>query len=378
VDFELSEDNKMIRRLAHEFVVDQLKPLERDLLGRSGEPRDSRASLDTATEQILMMKATDTGLWGASVPEELGGTGLGTLANCLIEEELAQTIVPFTFGDVSPILFDCPEAQRPRYFLPVLNGTRRFYLALAEPGQQHQLPDMGTTAHAAGGGYTLNGVKSAFGRPGKDYFAAVFALTVPDRLPTCFLVDAGTTGFNLQMPTGHELPLRVPLLMTLDNCYVQAANRLGNEGTAFALGQRWLPGRRIIRGARSVGVAQRLLEDATLRAQTWQSFGRPDAERPSVQAALAEAATDIHACRLLVYEAAWKSDRGDNVRREAAMVKVFAARMVRHVADSASHIHGGPAFDSQIRDELASDPSNMTEDLQKHLIARDVLNGLKF
>ena len=337
-----------------------------------------------ATEETLIRKATETGLWGASVPIEMGGAGLGTLATCLIEEELAQTIVPFSFGDVTPILYDCTGPQKQRYLVPALNRERTPYLALAEPSPRPELPDMGMTARAADGSYSLNGVKTTFGRPSEDYFAIVFAMVVPTRLPTCFLVDAHTAGFTVQTPDKQDRSsVRVPLLLTFDDCLVPAANRLGEEGAAFALGKKLLPARRVVRGARSVGVAQRLLEEATLRAQTWLSFGRPVGERPDVQAALAEAATDVHACRLLVYEAAWKADRGENVRREASMVKVFATRMVRNVADRVAHIYGGPPhadvlMERLCQDDWAGSANGPTTELQQHIIARDVLKGLKF
>jgi acyl-CoA dehydrogenase len=209
-------------------------------------------------------------------------------------------------------------------------------------------------------------------------------MVMPGNLPTCFLVDADTPGFDVRTTADHDVSsFRVPLVLTFKDCHVTRANRLGDEGAAFALGRKWLPARRIIRGAGKVGVARRLLEEATLRAQTWQSFGRPVAERPGVRAALAEAATDIHACRLLVHEAAWKADRGDNVRREAAMVKAFAHQMIRNVTDRVAHVYGGPPYTDPLlqrlrQDDLAAGMAGMAADLQKHIIASDVLKGLKF
>ena len=388
MDFELSEELMMIRSLAHDFVVNELRPLERDLLGRSASSNDARATLSAETESGLVKKAKDAGLWGAAVPEEFGGVGLGTLASCVIEEELAQTVVPFDFGDVSPVLFECDAEQRSRYLVPALNKERTALFALLEPAPhgdvdqatQRKRPAAGLIAARAqkeGQDYVLNGVKTAVGKPGPNSFAVVFAL-VEDAQPTCFLVDAGTSGFDIKANDSERA--RVPLLLSFTNCRVAASNRLGGEGTAFSLGSRWLPSRRIVRGARVVGAAQRLLEEATVRAQTTQWFGKPVSERPSVRSALAEIATDIHACRLLVYEAAWKSDENKPVRNEASMVKLFATQMLRNVTSRVSHIYGGPnnlPADGPCGNAMTSGVGGLTADLPTELIAREILKGLK-
>ena len=111
MDFEIPQELKMVRSLVRDFVNDQLKPLERDILGRAADLSDARISLPAEIEENLIKMANEIGLWGINIPEELGGAGLGTLCSCLVEEELAQTIIPFNFGDVTPILFDCNAEQ---------------------------------------------------------------------------------------------------------------------------------------------------------------------------------------------------------------------------------------------------------------------------
>ena len=133
MDFEIPEELKMIQKLVRDFVTDQLKPLERIVLGRAADLSDAQMYLPLEKEQELMGMAKDMGLWGVSLPEELGGAGLDILGNCLVEEELAQTVVPFRFGDVPPILFDCNDEQREKYLSPALNRQKYPYLALMEP-----------------------------------------------------------------------------------------------------------------------------------------------------------------------------------------------------------------------------------------------------
>ncbi|MFC1864885.1 acyl-CoA dehydrogenase family protein [Chloroflexota bacterium] len=389
MDFELSEELKMIQSLARDFVTDQLKPLERDILGRAADLSDAQMYLPPETEERLIKVAKDIGLWGASIPEELGGVGLDTLGNCLIEEELAQTVIPFSCGDVTPILFDCNDSQRESYFLPAFNRHKQPYLALMEPDSGAEVSIMSTRAEKAKGFYILNGKKVSLSRAGQDYFALVFATTADngarDRV-TCFLVDKDTPGFRVigsEKKAGWQSQVREPVLLLFDHCQVPMENILGEEGKAFSLGKRWLPSRRIIRGARCVGVAQRLLEEASTQAQTWQAFGKLISERTSIQAALSDIALGIHACRLMVYEAAWKADAGKSVRREAAMVKLFATQMIHNVADRVAHIYGGPPhvaglpMERLCRHALASSATELALELQRDIIAQDILKGLK-
>jgi len=389
MDFELSEELKMVQSLARDFVNDQLKPLERDLMGRAADLNDAQMFLPSETEGKLIKIAQEMGLWGASIPEELGGVGLNTLGNCLVEEELAQTVIPFNFGDVTPILFDCNDRQRESHFLPAFNKQKQPYMALMEPDSEDEVSAMRTTAEKKTGYYTLNGKKLSLSRASRDYFAVVFATTTYNeerRGVTCFLVDKDTPGLRVigsEEKTGWHSQMREPTLLLFDQCRVAEENVLGEEGKAFSLGKKWLPSRRVIRGARCVGVARRLLEEATTRAQTWQSFGEFVSGRTGIQAALSDIAVAIHACKLVVYEAAYKADKGESIRREAAMVKLLATQMVHNVADRVAHIYGGPPYVAGLpmerlcRHALATSATELSLELQRSIIAKDILKGLK-
>ena len=389
MDFEIPQELKMVQRLVRDFVADQLKPLERDILGRSADLSDARMSLPSEIEEKLIKMAKDIGLWGISIPEELGGVGLSTLGNCLVEEELAQTVIPFNFGDVTPILFDCNAKQKERYFLPVFHRQRHAYLALTEPEKGANLSAIEMRAEKVNDHYVLNGKKVSLSKAGTDYFAIVFATTAEKGTRdgvTCFLVDKDTPGFRVvggEEKTGWQAQVRQPLLLVFDQCRVPIENILGEKGKAFYLGKRWLPLRRVIRGARCVGVAQRLFEESTTQAQSWQSFGQFISRRTSIEAALADIAIAIHACRLMVYEAAWKADEGKTIRRQAAMVKLLATEMIYRVADSAAHIFGGPPYIAGLpverlcRHALATSAIELALEVQRSIIAKDILKGLK-
>ena len=252
------------------------------------------------------------------------------------------------------------------------------------------LENLETRAEKKDGYYVLKGKKVSLSRAGEDYFAVVFAVTEPEKPPregvTCFLVDKDTPGFWVRggkEKTGWQARVRQPLFLTFDHCQVPAENILGEEGKAFSLAKRWLPSRRIIRGARCVGAAQRLLDECTIQAKSWISFGQVISGRPSVQAALGDIATNIHAARLMVYEAAWKADQGKPIKRESAMVKLFATQMIHFVCDNAAHIFDAPAYVGGLpmerfcRNAIEMSSTEFALQLQRNIIARDILKGLK-
>ncbi len=389
MDFEIPEELKMVRSLVRDFVTDQLKPLERDILGRAADMSDARMYLPREIEDNLAKTAEGMGLWGIGVPDEIGGAGLGVLGNCLVEEELSQTIIPFNFGDVTPILFEANTAQKDKYFLSVLKRQKQAYMALLELGDGSHPANMRMRARKENSHYVLDGEKVSLSRVGDDYFAIVFALTGEEGLAnsvTCFIVDKDTQGFTIrggEENTGWRSQMINPMILTFNHCPVTSANILGEEGKAFHLGKRWLPARRVVRSARCIGAGQRLLEEATVRAQTWQSFGQFIYERSDVQAALADIAINIHACRLMVYEAACTADSGESIRREASMVKVFATEMLNGIADRVTHIFNGPAFTAGLpmerlcRHAMATSATELAMELQRHLIADDILKGLR-
>jgi acyl-CoA dehydrogenase len=384
MDFELSEELKMIQSLARDFVDEQLKPLERDILGRAADLSDARAYLPAAKEADLTGMVRDMGLWGLGVPEALGGAGLSTLGVCLVEEELGRTIVPFRFGDVNPILFDGTAAQKDKYLLPALNTQKRPYLALLEPDSSADLTAMRTTAQKEDGYYVLNGKKLSLSRPGDDYFAVAFAAT--DNGTTCFLVDKDTPGFTATgggEQTGCITRVREPMSLVFNKCRVLVENILGEEGRAFNLGKKWLPQRRIVRGARCVGTARRLLDEAAAQAGSLETFGRSIFQRTNIQAALADMAMHIHAARLMVYEAACNADRGRLLRRASAMVKLYTTQMVRTVADRVAHIFNGPPSLKGLpvarlcRLALETSAIEVALERQRNIVAADIMKGLK-
>jgi alkylation response protein AidB-like acyl-CoA dehydrogenase len=358
MDFNIPEDIKMVQTMARDFVQNQLIPLERQVLGRDSDLVGSRQNLPLETEEKLVKLAQDMGLWGLNVPEVLGGAGLSTLGICLVEEELAKTVVPFNFGDVTPILFDCNEQQKAEYLIPMLERQKNAYFALIEPGTDNNPSALEMKAEKVNDNYILNGKKVAFAKKKAD-FAIVFAVTDSKKGiregATCFLVDSNTPGFSVighGERTGWQAQVTEPMTLAFDNCKVSPEKILGEEGKAFSLGKKWLPTRRIVRGARCAGAAVRLLDVSVEHAKSWQSFGKGISDWTRIQAALSDIDIDIHAARLMVFDAAWKADEGRDIHQEAAMVKVFSTEMLKRVANRTVQIKGGPAPASELSLEI--------------------------
>lgn len=387
MDFNLPEELKMVQTLARDFVKDRLIPLERDILGREVDLAGARRSLPQTKEAELSSIAREAGLWGLNVPEALGGAGLGVLGACLVEEELAKSIIPFSPGDVSPVLFDCNEEQKREYLVPVVEGQKSAYLAIMEPGKGMDPADIQMRATRVNGNYILNGQKLVFSNLSHADFAVVFAVTDPTKGiregVSCFLVDAGAEGFTIgreEEKEGWRAQLPAPVTLNFENCEQPATKLLGEEGKAFHLGFSWLPLRRIIRSARCVGAAVRLLDTSVTYAKYWQSQGQTVAGWPSVRAALADMAVEIQAARLMVYQAATKADEGLDIRLEGAIAKVQATEMLQRVAEQAVLVQGGPAPARELpleilcRSMLVSHISERTLEVQKAYIAENILN----
>jgi alkylation response protein AidB-like acyl-CoA dehydrogenase len=383
MDFELSEELKMVQQLARDFVDEQLKPLERDILGRAADLSDAHVYLPPEKEEGLIKMVRDMGLWGLGVPENLGGAGLSALGVCVVEEELGRTVTPFRFGDVSPILFECNSEQQEKYLKPALYHQKRTYLALLEE-KSSDPKQMQAKAEKHGADYIINGEKLSLSRPGADYFAVVFALA--EKGPTGFLVDKDSPGFTIESAAeriGWLVRIRQPLTLFFKNCQVSVENMLGEEGKAFKLGEKWLPQRRIIRGARSVGAARRLLDEAAMQATSLETFGKPVAKRANIQAALADIAMHIHAARLMVFEAACACDIGKPVKRASIMVKLYTTQMLHTVADRVAHIFSGPPYleglpvERLCRRALETSAIEFALELQRSVVASDVIKGLK-
>lgn len=355
MDFELPEEYRMLQETVRRFVRQELLPIEATVLERDTQGMTGEELVPPEVEERLLAVAREAGLWGLDVPEEFGGLNLGALPKCLATEELYKTITPFTFPPDAPnlhmLMETCTPAQREKYLLPYAQGQARSAIAISEPGAGSDPAGMQTNAVRRGDQWIINGRKIWISRAHVADFIIVMAVTDKGKGArggiTAFLVDKDTPGLVLQ----RQIPViggHAPWELVFEDMAVPGSHVLGTVGQGFAPMQLRLTVRRLEMGSWCVGLAQRCLDMMVAYAKQRVTFGQKLADRQAIQWFIADSATDIHASRLMVHHGAWKFDRGDDVRQEASMLKVFATEMATRVADRAMQMHGGMGMSKEM------------------------------
>ncbi len=342
--FELSEEHRMLKDLVAKFVDQELIPLEPALLAR--EIKGEKMGLNEAEEARLYARCKELGLWGLDVPEEFGGANLPAVALMAMNEELGRTCIPFFFPPDSPnlhmLIAACNEDQRKRYLEPYARGESKSAIAISEPGAGGDPSGMISRAVQEGDDWVINGRKIWVSRVPYSDFTIVMARVGEGKRHegvTAFLVDQGTPGFHIEREIAMIGGQRTYELV-FDNLRVSSAQMLGKVGQGFAPMQLRLTVRRLQMGAWCTGMAVRALGMLIDHAKQRSTFGVRLADRQSIQWWIADAATRIHACRLMVQHAAAKQDAGGDVRTEASMIKLTATEMAQDVIDNAMQAYG--------------------------------------
>jgi acyl-CoA dehydrogenase len=351
MDFDLPAEVRLLRETVRRFVDRELIPLERTIV-------DDRHLLPPETMARLQAKARDIGLWLLDVPTKFGGAGLDLLSQCVVAEETGRTsALPFRtpeiFGpDVRPILYFCNDEQRERFLQPVLRGELRVCFAQTEPDAGSDPGSMKTRAVRDGNEYVLNGSKRFISSAGDADYAQVLAVTDPAKGArggiSCLMVDLRSPGVTVT-PQGRLLVDDTTYEIAFTDVRVPVANRIGDEGQGFDLGQEWITMGRIRgHGARPVGIAGRALEMMIGYSRQRVTFGAPLADRQAVQFMIADSAMELESTRLMVYRCAWEADQGRDVRDQSYMVKIMATEMAFRVLDRAIQVHGGMGLSSEL------------------------------
>ncbi|MCA6298356.1 MAG: acyl-CoA/acyl-ACP dehydrogenase [Phenylobacterium sp.] len=364
MDFQLSDEHRMLRDLAERFVREELIPLEGAVLARDAAGQgiwlspEERARIDDVSQKL--------GLWGLDAPEDVGGFDLPQVALVGVNEAMGSTITPYTLPPDSPnlrmLMATVTERQREAYLAPYAAGKTISAIGISEPGAGADPAGMITRAVRDGDDWILNGRKIWTSRAEQADFTIVMAVTDKEKGSrggmSAFLVDRDTPGFNILR--------RIPMLagaftyeIALDDVRVPGWKLLGEEGQGFAPMQVRLGTRRIEMAAWCIGLAQRALDMMIEFAPQRVTFGQPLSQRQAVQWWAADAATRIHAARLMTYHCAWKLDQGQDVKNEISMIKVFATEMAWEVLDNVMQCFGA---------------MGMTKELPLHLMAASVRN----
>ncbi len=345
MNFELLEEHRMLKDLVARFVKDELMPLEAGVLAREADGKG--LGLGPEEHKRLDEVSKTLGLWGLDAPEDVGGIDLPNVAMIGVNEELGRTVTPYTLPPDSPNLrmlaATVNERQREAYLAPYVAGQTISAIGISEPQAGGDPAGMLTRAVRDGDDWVINGRKIWISRAADADFTILMAVTDREKGArggmSAFLIDKGTPGFNVLR--------RIPMIagamtyeVALEDCRVPSWKLLGVEGQGFAPMQLRLGTRRLEMAAWSIGMAQRALDMICEYAPQRKTFGLPLSERQAIQWWVADAATRIHAARLMTYDCAWKIDDGRDTRLEISMIKAYATEMAWEVVDRAMQTFG--------------------------------------
>jgi acyl-CoA dehydrogenase len=380
MDFDIPDELALLARTVRDFVETRLQPIEKQV-------EDSDEIPDGIVREMAAL-----GLFGLPFPEEFGGSGAGDLGYCLALEQFGRTSAAFSnligahtsIGSMS-IYLGGTEGQKRRYLPDLTAGRKLAAFSLTEPSSGSDAASIQTTARKDGSRWLLSGTKIWVTNGPIADVVVVYAAN--DRAKgarggiTAFIVEKGFKGFRVGK-VDEKMGLRGSKTgeLIFEDCEVPEDNVLGGEvGAGFRTALGALDIGRVSLSAGAVGTSQHLLELGIAHAKRRKQFGQPIAANQAIQWMLADSAVEIHAARLMVYDAAAKLDRGIRVSREAAMVKVYASELANRVADRVLQIHGGMGYmkDSPVerayRDARILRIYEGTSEIQRMIIAEDLL-----
>ena len=384
MDFELDEDHRMLKELVARFVREHLLPLEAAALAR--EAGTGRLTVLEQDRVRLDAISRELGLWGLDAPQEMGGFDLPVTAMVGVNEEIGKTILPYELAPDSPnlvmLLRTADDRQRATYLEPYARGETHSAIAISEPGAGTDPAALSTRAERDGDQWVLNGRKIWISRADEADWTIVMAVTDKARGVkggiSAFIVDKGTPGFVVER--------RIPMLggastfeIRLEDCRIPEGQLLGKEGFGFAPMQARLSSRRVQIAAWCIGRAQRALDMLCEYAVQRRTFGVALADRQTIQNWVADAATRIHACRLMTYEAAARIDRGEEARSQVSMIKVFATETAWDVIDNAMQAFGGMGMTKELPLQMMASQTRLARiyegpnEIHRWVIAREQL-----
>jgi acyl-CoA dehydrogenase len=386
MDFELKEEYRMLKDLVARFVKEDLLTLEPTLLKREAET--GAIALTEQERKRIDDKSRDLGLWGLDAPEEIGGADLPVTAMVGVNEEIGHSIVHYYLPPDTPnlrlLMLTATPEQKERYLEPYVRGEIRSAIVISEPGAGGDPSGISSRAIRDGDHWVINGRKIWISNIEKANFGIVMARTSGSPGSrggiSAFIVDVGTPGF---LPTR-----KIPMIgggatweVVFENCRVHESQLLGVENQGFAPMQARLSARRVQMAAWAVGKAQRALSMLCEYAPQRKTFGVPLSERQAIQWWIADAATRIHAARLMTYECAWRIDRGLDARTQTSMIKSYATEMAWEVIDRAMQTFGAMGMTKELPLQQMANAVRLMRiyegptEVHRMVVARNILSG---
>ena len=380
MDFELSDEQRLIQRTVRDFARQEVAPVAEELDRTKAFPYE------------LVAKMGELGLMGIPFPEEYGGGGADNLSYALAVEELARidssvciTMAAHTSLGTMPIHLWGSAEQKEEWLPELCSGRRLAAFGLTEPEAGSDAGNTRTTAVLDDGEWLINGAKQFITNSGTDISGCV---TITARTGgnnggapeiSNVIVPNGTPGYEAGEPyrkMGWNASDTRPL--SFEDCRVPESNLLGRRGDGFKQFLQILDGGRIGVAAMGVGLAQGALDEALSYAKERKAFGQPISKFQAIQAKIADISSQIEAARLLVYRAAVLKDRGESFTLTAAQAKLITGRLAVRAAEEAVQIHGGYGYIEEYpvcrfyRDAKILTIGEGTDEVQQMVIARQL------
>jgi len=377
-----SEEHRLLRDMVREFARNEVGPVA-DELDREGRFPDE-----------LVSKMAELGLMGIPIPQEYGGAGMDMVAYTITVQELARvdgsvaiTVAAHTSLGTMPILLFGNKDLKEKYLPPLASGEMLGAFGLTEPEAGSDAGATRTRAERKGDKFIINGQKVFCTNAGQ---AGIIVITArmfdngEDQGISTFLVEKDTPGLrlgNLEKKMGWRASDTRSLFF--EEMEVPAGNLLGQPARGFRQFLQTLTGGRISVGALALGTGEGAYQLALNYSQEREAFGRKISQFQSVQFSLADMATQLEAARHLVYHAAWLTDQGQHVIKEAAMAKLFASELAMRITTDAIQIHGGYGYIREyqverfFRDAKVLEIGEGTSEVQRMVIARQILDGAR-
>jgi alkylation response protein AidB-like acyl-CoA dehydrogenase len=378
MDFQFSEEQKMISNSAKDFAEQHIRPHIMKWDESQYFPRE------------ILEKAGEMGFMGIFIPEEYGGSGLGYHEYVSIIEEISKvdpsiglSIAAHNSLCTGHIFYFGNEEQKKKWLPNLASGKHIGAWGLTEHNTGSDAGSMNTTAVKEGDFYLLNGSKNFITHGKSGDVAVVIARTGEkgdSRGMSAFIVERGTPGFSGGKKE-DKLGMRASETAELvfDNCRIPKENLIGNEGDGFVQSLKLLDGGRISIGALSLGISKGAYEAALKYSKERFQFGKPISSFQGISFKLSDMATEIAASELLIHKAASMKNKGQKVTIQGAMAKMFSSEACVKIANEAVQIHGGYGYIKEFpvekfyRDSKLCTIGEGTTEIQKLVIARNIL-----
>lgn len=378
MDFQFSEEQKMISNSAKDFAEQHIRPNIMKWDESQYFPRE------------ILEKAGEMGFMGIFIPEEYGGSGLGYHEYVSIIEEISKvdpsiglSIAAHNSLCTGHIFYFGNEEQKKKWLPNLASGKHIGAWGLTEHNTGSDAGGMNTTAVKDGDNYLLNGSKNFITHGKSGDVAVVIARTGEkgdSRGMSAFIVERGTPGFSGGKKE-DKLGMRASETAELifDNCRIPKENLIGNEGDGFVQSLKLLDGGRISIGALSLGISKGAYEAALKYSKERFQFGKPISSFQGISFKLSDMATEIAASELLIHKAASMKNKGQKVTLQSAMAKMFSSEACVKIANEAVQIHGGYGYIKEFpvekfyRDSKLCTIGEGTTEIQKLVIARNIL-----